>query len=74
MACVLAEPVVAARGIEYAGSLSILVAVVFWFTEADRRTHQRHYQAWQVINTAKGKGGNGGRMVALAATHAVRVT
>jgi hypothetical protein len=51
--------------LEYAGSLSILVAVVFWFTEANQRTQQRHYQAWQVINTAQGKGGNGGRIDAL---------
>ena len=51
--------------LEYAGSLSILVAVVLWFTEAGRRTQQRHYQAWQVINTAQGKGGNGGRIDAL---------
>jgi uncharacterized protein YjbI with pentapeptide repeats len=26
---------------------------------------QKHYQAWQVINTAQGKGGNGGRIDAL---------
>src|ERR1700687_3986695 len=26
---------------------------------------QKHYQAWQVINTAQGKGGSGGRIEAL---------
>src|SRR4051812_27483358 len=51
--------------LEYLGSLSILVAVFFYFYEADNRTMQRHYQAWQVINTAQGKGGSGGRIEAL---------
>jgi hypothetical protein len=53
------------EALEYAGTLSILVGVVLWFSEADQRTQQRHYQAWQVINTAQGKGGNGGRIDAL---------
>jgi len=26
---------------------------------------QKHYQAWQVVNTAQGKGGSGGRIEAL---------
>jgi len=51
--------------LEYLGSLSILVAVFFYFHDADNRTQQRHYQAWQVINTAQGKGGSGGRIDAL---------
>src|SRR6266699_3248514 len=29
------------------------------------RQKQKHYQAWQVINTAQGKGGSGGRIEAL---------
>lgn len=51
--------------LEYLGSLSILVAVFFYFHDADNRVKQRHYQAWQVINTAQGKGGSGGRIEAL---------
>lgn len=51
--------------LEYMGSLSILVAVFFYFHDADNRVRQRHYQAWQVINTAQGKGGSGGRIEAL---------
>lgn len=51
--------------LDYVGSLSILVAVFFYFHDADNRLKQRHYQAWQVINTAQGKGGSGGRIEAL---------
>ena len=51
--------------LEYFGSLSILVAVFFYFHESGDRVKQRHYQAWQVINTAQGKGGNGGRIEAM---------
>ena len=47
------------------GSLSILLAVIFYFADTGNRTMQRHYQAWQVINTAQGKGGSGGRIDAL---------
>jgi len=39
--------------------------VVFYFAGASDRLKQKHYQAWQVINTAQGKGGNGGRIDAL---------
>lgn len=51
--------------LEYLGSFSVLVAVVFYFSESGDRVKQRHYQAWQVINTAQGKGGSGGRIDAL---------
>jgi hypothetical protein len=51
--------------LEYLGILSILVAVFFYFSEAGDRRKQKHYQAWQVINTAQGKGGSGGRIEAL---------
>jgi uncharacterized protein YjbI with pentapeptide repeats len=43
----------------------VLVAVIFYFAETGDRIKQRHYQAWQVINTAEGKGGSGGRIEAL---------
>ena len=51
--------------LEYMSSFSILVAVVFYFAESGDRLQQKHYQAWQVINTAQGKGGSGGRIEAL---------
>jgi hypothetical protein len=51
--------------LEYIGTLSILVAVISYFAESGDRIKQKHYQAWQVINTAQGKGGNGGRIDAL---------
>jgi uncharacterized protein YjbI with pentapeptide repeats len=39
--------------------------VIFYFSETGDRIKQKHYQAWQVINTAQGKGGSGGRIEAL---------
>jgi len=51
--------------LEYLGSFSILFAAIFYFAGASDRVKQKHYQAWQVINTAQGKGGNGGRIDAL---------
>ena len=51
--------------LEYLGTFSILIAVVFYFAESGDRVKQKHYQAWQVINTAQGKGGSGGRIEAL---------
>src|SRR6201986_2711181 len=51
--------------LDYLGRFSILVAVVFYFSESGDRIKLRHYQAWQVINTAQGKGGSGGRIDAL---------
>ena len=51
--------------LDYLGILSILVAVFFYFHDSENRIKQRHYQAWQVINTAQGKGGSGGRIEAL---------
>jgi len=51
--------------LEYLGTFSLLVAVVLYFADGKNREKQRHYQAWQVINTAQGKGGSGGRVDAL---------
>src|SRR5580692_3291258 len=59
--------------LEYLSSLSVLVAVLFYFSESGDRTKQKHYQAWQVINTAQGKGGSGGRVEALQELNADRV-
>jgi hypothetical protein len=51
--------------LEYLSMFSVLVAVIFYFSESGARTKQRHYQAWQVIDAAQGKGGNGGRIEAM---------
>jgi hypothetical protein len=51
--------------LEYLGRFSVLIAVIFYFSESGNRIKQKHYQAWQVINTAQGKGGSGGRIDAL---------
>ena len=59
--------------LEYLGRLSILIGVIFYFRESGSRVKQRHYQAWQVINTAQGKGGSGGRIEALQELNADKV-
>jgi hypothetical protein len=59
--------------LEYLGSLSVLIGVIFYFSESGDRVMQRHYQAWQVINTAQGKGGSGGRIEALQELNADKV-
>src|SRR5580700_11778531 len=51
--------------LEYLGTFSILLGVILYFAESGDREKQKHYQAWQVINTAQGKGGSGGRKEAL---------
>src|ERR1700728_4571715 len=59
--------------LDYLGTFSVLVAVIFYFSESGNRIKQRHYQAWQVINTAQGKGGSGGRIEALQELNADKV-
>jgi Pentapeptide repeats (8 copies) len=59
--------------LEYLGSFSVLIAVIFWFSDSRHRVQQRHYEAWQVINTAQGKGGSGGRIDALEELNTDRV-
>jgi hypothetical protein len=59
--------------VNYLRSFGIIVAVLFYFSESGDRLKQKHYQAWQVINTAQGKGGNGGRMDALQELNEDRV-
>ena len=51
--------------LESLGAFSVLIAVVFYFSDSGNRIKQKHYQAWQVINTAQGKGGSGGRIEAM---------
>jgi len=59
--------------LEYLGIFSVLFAVIFYYSEAGDRKKQKHYQAWQVINTAQGKGRSGGRVEALQELNADRV-
>ena len=59
--------------VNYLRTFGILVAVIFYFSESGDRLKQKHYQAWQVINTAQGKGGNGGRLDALQELNEDRV-
>lgn len=59
--------------LEYLGKFTVLVAVIFYFAESGDRKKQKHYQAWQVINTAQGKGGSGGRVEALHELNADKV-
>jgi Pentapeptide repeats (8 copies) len=59
--------------VNYLRTFGILVAVAFYFSESGDRLKQKHYQAWQVINTAQGKGGNGGRLDALQELNKDRV-
>jgi Pentapeptide repeats (8 copies) len=61
------------EALEYLSSFGVLIAVVFYFAESGDRIKQKHYQAWQVINTAQGKGGNGGRIDALQELNADRI-
>src|ERR1039457_4210478 len=51
--------------LEYLSVLSVLFAVIFYFAESGDCQKQKHYQAWQVVNTAQGNGGSGGRIEAL---------
>lgn len=60
--------------LEYARSLGVVVAVALYFYESGDRIKQKHYQAWEVINSAQGKGGNGGRIEALQELGADRVS
>jgi hypothetical protein len=59
--------------VNYLRSFGLIVAVAFYFSESGDRLKQKHYQAWQVINTAQGKGGNGGRLDALQELNEDRV-
>jgi uncharacterized protein YjbI with pentapeptide repeats len=60
--------------LEHLGTFSVLIAVIFYFADSGNRVKQKHYQAWQVINTAQGKGGSGGRIEALQELNSDRVS
>lgn len=59
--------------LEYVRGFGVVIAVALYFYESGDRIKQKHYQAWEVINTAQGKGGNGGRIDALQELDADRV-
>ncbi|HXJ05130.1 MAG TPA: pentapeptide repeat-containing protein [Candidatus Acidoferrum sp.] len=59
--------------LDYLETFSVLIAVIFYFSESGDRIKQRHYQAWQVVNTSQGKGGSGGRIEALQELNEDRV-
>jgi hypothetical protein len=84
------KPCAFLKVMEYAGRLTVLVAVIFYIMGRPERQMQsrnlrmqvknleqqlanqqkaKHYQAWQVINSAQGKPGNGGRIDALQDLH-----
>jgi len=46
-------------------AISILFALGFFIANIDTQQKRSNYEAWQVINSAQGKGGNGGRIRAL---------
>jgi hypothetical protein len=55
--------------LEFAGRLiavvSVAVALIVWIWEAGDREKQKHYRAWELINSARGSTGDGGRRDAL---------
>ncbi|HEY3743900.1 MAG TPA: pentapeptide repeat-containing protein [Bryobacteraceae bacterium] len=59
--------------IEYGSFLSVVFAVLVYWNEAPDRIKQKHYQAWQVINTSQGKGGSGGRIEAMQELNADKI-
>src|SRR5258705_3149377 len=59
--------------VEYLRTLSVLFVIILYFSEGGDRLKLKHYQAWQVINTAQGKGGSGGRIEALEELNRDRV-
>lgn len=48
-----------------ASGISLVVGLIKYYREAGDRRKAKHYQAWQVINSATHKGGSGGRLDAL---------
>ena len=41
--------------LELAGRCTVLVAAIFWVLEADNRAKERHYRAWDLINSARAR-------------------
>ncbi len=55
----------AVRFSELAALILVIIGVAVFIQDLSERTKERHYAAWQVINSAQGKGGSGGRVDAL---------
>src|SRR5215218_6491282 len=51
--------------LDLAGKFAVVVAVFFYFSEAGDRQKAKHYRAWELINSARGSTGDGGRRDAL---------
>jgi hypothetical protein len=51
--------------LDAAGKFVIVIALGQWFFEAGSRKKDQHYRAWQIINSARGGTGDGGRLDAL---------
>jgi uncharacterized protein YjbI with pentapeptide repeats len=51
---------------EFIGKLTVVVGLLSFVIEAPDRAKQRHYQAWQLINGARGAPGDAGRRTAIA--------
>ncbi|WP_081851256.1 pentapeptide repeat-containing protein [Bradyrhizobium sp. URHD0069] len=51
--------------LDAAGKFVIIVAIVQWFLESGNRAKERHYRAWEIVNSARGAAGDGGRKDAL---------
>jgi hypothetical protein len=48
------------EGPKFTGRVPVLVALIVWISEADDREKQKHYRAWELINSARGSNGDGG--------------
>ena len=51
--------------LEFTGRISVLIALIVRISEAGDREKQKHYRAWELINSARGATGDGGRRDAL---------
>jgi hypothetical protein len=51
--------------LDAAGKFVIIVALIQWVLEAGDRAKERHYRAWNIVNSARGATGDGGRRDAL---------
>jgi uncharacterized protein YjbI with pentapeptide repeats len=50
-------------------TVAVLGAVLSYRKDREREKEQRHNQAWLLINSAQGRGGDGGRVAALHSLH-----
>jgi uncharacterized protein YjbI with pentapeptide repeats len=55
--------------VELVTLISVLASAANYFLTAEDRKKEKQYAAWQVVNSAQGKGGSGGRIQALSDLH-----